>query len=364
MTTVLIAGGGTGGHLMPALAVAERLAAERPEVRVVLAGAARGLEARVLPARPWPYHLLPAEPIYRRQWWRNVRWPVLAVRLAGEVDRLLDAERPTVVFGTGGYAAGPVLWRAAGRGLPTAILEQDVRPGLTTRWLARRAREIYLAAPEAEARLRPGRGTVVRVTGAPITPPDASLRATAHARLGLDPACPVVLVTGGSQGSLALNLAVAEWIRSGAAAGCQVVWATGTATYERFAPLHAPPAVTVAGFLDPIAPALAAATLAVTRAGMMTIAELCAWGIPAVLVPLPTAAADHQTLNARAMADAGAAMLLPQSELTSERLGGEVGRLLSEPGLQGRMSAAAAARARPRATAEIAARLLALARAG
>jgi UDP-N-acetylglucosamine--N-acetylmuramyl-(pentapeptide) pyrophosphoryl-undecaprenol N-acetylglucosamine transferase len=360
MTTVLIAGGGTGGHLMPALAIAERLVAEDAGTRVVLVGAQRGVEARLLPTRRWPYHLLAAEPIYRRQWWKNVRWPVLAVRLIRQVDGVLRAECPDVVLGTGGYAAGPVVWRAAARGIPTAVLEQDAFPGLTTRWLCRRVREVFLAVPEAREHLRVSVRTTVQVTGAPVLPPDEALRTTGHQHLGLDPRQPTVLVTGGSQGSLALNEAVGAWVASGPAPRCQVVWATGTATFARFAHLHRPPAVTVVDFLDPIAPALAVADLAITRAGMMTIAELCVWGIPAILVPLPTAAANHQSRNAGVMAKAGAAVHLPQAELTPERLAREVAALLEAPSRRAAMGAAAKARGRPTATAEIVARLRAL----
>jgi UDP-N-acetylglucosamine--N-acetylmuramyl-(pentapeptide) pyrophosphoryl-undecaprenol N-acetylglucosamine transferase len=356
MTTVLIAGGGTGGHLMPALAIAERLRERHPAWRVVLVGAERGVEARLLPARGLPFHLLPAEPIYRRQWWKNIRWPVLALRLVRRVDRLLAAERPGLVIGTGGYAAGPVVWRAARQGIPTAILEQDAIPGLATRLLARTARHVYLAVPEARARLRTGPAAEVFVTGAPITSPDPGLRSGARERFGLDQR-PVLLVTGGSQGSLALNQVVASWVEGGGSRDLQVLWATGPLTWERFRHLHAPPGVQVFDFLDPIAPAYAAADLAVTRAGSMTLAELCAWGIPAVLVPLPTSAADHQTRNARTLAEAGGAVLLLQRDLTPHRLGAEVLRIATDPNVRATLSRAATARGKPSATAEIVAHL-------
>ena len=353
MTTVLIAGGGTGGHLMPALAIADRLHLERPDWRVVLVGAQRGVEARLLPTRAYPYHLLAAEPIYRRQWWKNLRWPAIAWRLLRDVDRLLDVEQPAIVLGTGGYASGPVLWRAAMKGIPTAILEQDAYPGLTSRWLARRVRHVYLGAPEARQHLRLGARTEVFVTGCPILLPEPALRGTAHATFGLDPLKPVVLVTGGSQGAIAINQAVADWIRSGGAVGIQVLWATGRGTWEQFRACHAPPGVQVFDFLDPIAPALAAADLAVARAGAMTIAELTAWAIPSILIPLPTAAADHQTRNAAVLAEAGAAVWLPQSGLTPERLGQEIGRLLHDGALRGRMAEASRTRGKPGATAAI-----------
>ena len=146
---VMFAGGGTGGHLMPALALAEMLARLRPDVEPVLVGSVRGIEKDILPRYPFRHHLLPFEPIYRRTWWRNVRWPVLAWRIIRGVRRVLAEERPTVVVGTGGYASGPVVWCAQRAGIPTVLQEQDARPGLATRWLARRARQIHLGFPEA-----------------------------------------------------------------------------------------------------------------------------------------------------------------------------------------------------------------------
>jgi len=355
--TVLIAGGGTGGHLMPALVLAEAIRREHPDWRVVLAGARRGLEAKLLPARDFPYHLLSAEPIYRRQWWKNLRWPFLGLRLVGEVKRLLERERPALVIGTGGYAAGPVVWLAARRGIPTAVLELNAYPGLAVRWLARSAREIWLGSPEARAYLRPGSHTEVLETGTPITPPDFSLRPRALADFGLDRSKRVLLVTGGSQGALAINEVVGRWVESGGAEAVQLLWVTGKATFARFRRFHGPPAVQVYDFLDPIAPAYAVADLSLSRAGMMTLAELCAWGIPSILVPLPTAAAGHQSPNALAMEQAGAAIHLPQPELTPERLTEVVTGVLQSPGRVAAMRQAALARARSDSTATIMARI-------
>lgn len=354
---MLIAGGGTGGHLMPALAIASALRRAHPDWRIVLVGSRRGIEAELLPSRGFPYSLLPVEPLYRKRWWRNFRWPFLLPGLLRQTRALLEKERPGLVIGTGGYAAGPVVWQAAKRGIPTAMLELNAYPGLATRWLARSVGEIWLGSPEARSYLKPGPRTQVLEPGVPITPPDPTLRSEVLQRFGLDPDRPVLLVTGGSQGALALNQVVAEWITSGGAASIQVLWATGRATFGRFQPLERPPGIQVFDFLDPIGPAYAVADLAVSRAGMMTVAELCAWGIPSVLVPLPSAAADHQTPNAAAMARSGAAIHLPQRDLTANRLGDLIRSLLADGAKLGAMRSAALARAHPDATAQILARI-------
>ena len=358
---ILIAGGGTGGHLMPALAIAAALRTATQEFEPVLVGAERGVEAGILPTRSFRHHLLAAEPIYRRTWWRNARWPFVAWRLFRQLRRLFDEERPAAVIGTGGYASGPVVWWAARRGIPTAIQEQNAYPGLTTRRLSRLARHIYLGLPEARALLRPGPGTTVFDTGNPITPPAPGRRPAALARFGLDGTRPVLLVTGGSQGALAINRAIAAWLDAGTERRAAVIWVTGRGTHDQFARYHRPPAVSVIDFLDPMADGYAVADLVVSRAGMITVAEVCAWGLPSVLVPLPTAAADHQTHNARAMAEAGAAVFLPQAGPSAEGLGAAIDELLASPERRSAMASRALARGRPDAARDIVSHLLTLA---
>ncbi len=348
---------------MPALAIAAAIQEASPDTRVVLAGAERGVEAAILPTRPYPYELLPVEPIYRRQWWRNARLPVTGWRAIAAARTLLDRERPDVVVGTGGYASGPVVWSAARQGIPTAIQEQNAFPGLATRWLAHRVREIYLGVPEAASRLNPGRGTTVIETGNPITPPNRSpgFRGKARNRFLLTGALPVVIVTGGSQGSLAINRQVATWIDAGGGHDLQLIWVAGKATVEEFRRYHRPPFVQVFDFLDPMADAWAVADLVVARAGMMTIAELCAWGIPSILIPLPSAAADHQSANAIALAEAGAAVYLPQASLKRGVLGAEIERLVRDKVIRTKLAGCALSRGKPGAAAEIGAHILALA---
>ncbi len=358
---IFIAGGGTGGHLMPALAIAGALIEQNSGIEPVLIGAVRGVEARLLPTRDFRYHLLPTEPIYRRAWWKNLRWPLIAGRLLRHVDRLFREERPAAVLGTGGYASAPVVWWAAREGIPTAIQEQNAYPGLATRWLSRRVRHVYLGLPEARRLLQFGARTEVFDTGNPISVPVPERRAAAQTQFGLEPSHRVILVTGGSQGALAINQAVAGWLDAGGRQnGTALIWVTGRGTHGDFVRYHQPPAVNVVDFLDPMADGYAVADLVVSRAGMITVAELCAWGLPSVLVPLPTAAADHQTHNARVLADAGAAFLLPQDELTSARLAEMIERLLADDGVRQGMASRAKARGRPNAAADIVSNLLTL----
>ena len=357
---VLVAGGGTGGHLMPALALAQALRDARPGVEPVLVGAERGIEADLLPRYPFRFELLPIEPIYRHEWWRNIRWPVLAWGVWRRVGALLARERPAIVVGTGGYAAGPVVWRAQRADLPTAIQEQNAFPGVTTRWLARGARQIHLGFPEARERLRPGRDTAVFALGNPIRPPDPGDRDVACKALGLDPARPTLLAFGGSQGARAINYALAAALEHGLLADINVIWGTGAAHVEACGVLAQPGRVVVRGFFDPMTDAYRAADLVVSRSGAMTTAELCAWGKPSVLVPLPTAAADHQMVNARALAAAGAAVVLPEDELTHARLAQLVAGLIRDRARLAALAGHARERGRPSAARDIATRILAL----
>jgi UDP-N-acetylglucosamine--N-acetylmuramyl-(pentapeptide) pyrophosphoryl-undecaprenol N-acetylglucosamine transferase len=240
--------------------------------------------------------------------------------------------------------------------------EQNAFPGLVTRLLAARVGDVYLGLPEARDRLRFGKATRVFDTGNPITAPDPERRPQALKRFGLTEGDgkPVLLVTGGSQGAIAINDAVAALIESGALEGTVVLWATGRGSYARYAKYHRPPAVQVFDFLDPMADAYAVADLVLSRAGMMTGAELCAWGLPSLLIPLPTAAEDHQRYNAEALVSAGASAMIVQAELSVERLRSTLLPLLTDRGALDRMAAAARARGKPDAADQIVSHLLEL----
>ena len=358
--TVLFAGGGTGGHLYPALAIARTLLRLAPEVRAVFVGARRGIERDVLPQQGFAYELLDLHPLYRPAIWRNWRTVVGAVGAWRDLGLLARREHPRLVVGTGGYASGATLAYAVTHGIPIVQQIADSTPGLTARWFARYSREVYVGYPESIARLPQRPGTVYADTGNPIEPPPDPLPAKRQARTVWDlpdDGSTVVLVFGGSQGARAINAAVDAWVDRGLPDGIKLIWATGRTQFADYAHLEGP-VVRVRPYLAPIADAYAAADLAVTRAGAITTAELCAWGIPMVLVPLPTAAADHQTANARALEAAGAAILLPQGGLSPDSLSSITEQLVNDPRRREALAAGARLRARPGAAEDIARRIL------
>jgi UDP-N-acetylglucosamine--N-acetylmuramyl-(pentapeptide) pyrophosphoryl-undecaprenol N-acetylglucosamine transferase len=360
---VIVSGGGTGGHLYPALAIADGLRTVRPDVRVVFVGARRGLEARVLPERGEEHLLLPLHGIDRSRPLSAIRALTgLAVGLARAV-RLFAAERPEVVVVTGGYAGAAAGIAAGLMGIPLVLQEQNSFPGAVTKLLTRFANRVHVAYPEAIARLPIVNPRCV-VSGNPVRPKADVDRAEARRSFGVPEDVVVTFVTGGSQGSLALNRGVTAYVEGVVRQELtrpellHLLWSTGRTHFDgvsgALAAVGDPEWVHALPYVEDMPRALAAADFALSRAGAMTIAEFLNEGLPAVLVPLPTAAEDHQTHNARALEDAGAARVLPESELTAGRLADELTRVAADAtGLEG-MRAAARSRARPDATRTIA----------
>ena len=356
---IFVTGGGTGGHLYPALAIARALVALEPRLDPLFIGARRGIERDVLPTTEFRHELLDLHPLYRTRPWEN--WKTARGLLSAwrRISVLAREAPPRFVIGTGGYAAGATMMFAARRKVPLFIQEQNSFPGRTVRTFSRYAREIYLGFPEG-GQLLPERARARAVfTGNPIAPPPSPLpdKRSARAWWELSDSGIVILVFGGSQGSAGLNAVIDAWVARELPDGVQIIWATGKAHFDRHARRESV-RVRVRPYLAPIAQAYAAADLAITRAGAMTTAELAAWGIPPILVPLPTAAADHQTVNAKALAAAGAARWIPQRELTVDRLDAMVRELMLMPRALESIAAAERERARPDAADAIARRIL------
>jgi UDP-N-acetylglucosamine--N-acetylmuramyl-(pentapeptide) pyrophosphoryl-undecaprenol N-acetylglucosamine transferase len=360
---VMFAGGGTGGHLYPGLAIARALVKLAPNVEPFFVGALRGIERDVLPKTEFAHLLLDLHPIYRQQPWKSWR----TVRGFGSAWRALARENrahpPATVIGTGGYASGAALAFALTHGISIQLQERNSVPGITTRFFARRAAAVYLGYPEARASLHPGAHTQLFDSGNPIEPPPVPLpsRLAARETWGF-PASggQVLLAFGGSQGARPLNDAIAALLDAGLPPGLFLIWATGKGWYDGYAKYESPN-VRVRPYLAPIQSAYAAADLALTRSGALTVAELCAWGIPSLLVPLPTAAADHQRANARALEAVGAAIAIEQGTLSPAILGDALKGLLAEPKKLAAMAEAAAARGRPDAAERIASWVLTVA---
>jgi UDP-N-acetylglucosamine--N-acetylmuramyl-(pentapeptide) pyrophosphoryl-undecaprenol N-acetylglucosamine transferase len=359
---IVFAGGGTGGHLYPGLAIARELVRLDPRVKPFFVGALRGVEREVLPTTEFPHLLLDLHPLYRPAIWNN--WKTLrgAITSWRKIGQMVGEERPALVVGTGGYAAALMLAYAVVHRIPIVQQAGDSHPGITAQMFAPWSREIYLAFPEAASVFDMDLKERHRLidAGAPIAPPPNPLpdRAAARAQWGFPTSGGhVLLVYGGSQGSLSINQAVADWVKQGIPDDLYIIWATGRSTYAQFKRLDSE-RVRVKDYLSPIADAYAATDLALARAGAMTTAELFAWKIPAVLVPLPTAAADHQARNARALEAAGAAIHFPQSSLTADGLAKTISGVLASPARLNDLATKSASRARPNAARDIAERIL------
>jgi len=352
---LLIAGGGTGGHLFPGLALGEEVKTRHPRNDVLFVGSARGIEAREVPRAGYPLQIIDVGPLKRMGLWGTLRGLFRVPRALGQSMRILRQFDPDVVVGVGGYSSGPVVMAAWLMRIPTAVQEQNALPGFTNRTLGMFVDAIFTAFPEARASF-PVRKT--HMLGNPIR--RAFLDNYLHPKAGSDRLS--IFVTGGSQGAHVLNLRVAEAMEILApqlGPRLQLLHQTGVkdqqemaARYEKLK-AHGLIAEAVA-FIDDMPRAYAGADLLLCRAGATTISELTVCKKPAILVPFPFAADDHQTVNAHSLVQSGAAVLMPEKELTGEKLAGELRALEGDRGRLAKMSRASGLLGRPEAAREIA----------
>jgi len=322
---MLLAGGGTGGHLFPAVAVAQRLLETEYGAQVLFVGTERGIEANILPKLGLPLKTIDISGFVGKGPAAKLAILPQLVKSVRQSQRILDDFRPHMVMGVGGYASAPVLLAAKLKGIPFLIHEQNAWPGLANRLLGRWAERICLSFADTDRAFHHGR-TVL--TGNPL-------------RQGMED-CPAItagepqlLVFGGSRGAQAINQLLLQVLPplEGFRGRLRIVHQTGAEDLEKIRQGYRQANWDDAGvvpFIDDMAGAYAAAHLVICRSGATTIAELTACGRPAILIPYPFAAADHQTGNARALAHRGAALLLPQVDLTAERLARVIGDLLDD----------------------------------
>lgn len=324
MPRILLAGGGTGGHLFPALAVAEVLRDKGSDVLFV--GTRSGLEARVLPEKGFRLECLWLSGFNRRRILSNLLLPAKIPVSFIQSFRILSSFRPQVALGTGGYVCGPILVAASICRVPVVLQEQNSFPGITTRWLARLSGEVYLNFEEAASYLPPR--TRWRQLGNPVRSGFTRLdRQLASERWGLNPSLPTLLVFGGSQGAMSVNRAVAE-ILPRLSPICNLIWSRGRLDTSQPSGWSGPGVLVVKPFIDDMSSAYAAADLAICRSGALTLSELQSARLPAILVPYPYAAGDHQKHNALAFAKRGGAVVIENRELNAQKLFEEITSLL------------------------------------
>ncbi|ALA57058.1 undecaprenyldiphospho-muramoylpentapeptide beta-N-acetylglucosaminyltransferase [Nitrospira moscoviensis] len=318
--TVVIAAGGTGGHLYPAVALAREFQRRDPAVKIVFVGTRRGIESKVLAHEGFELVLISAKPVMGKRLMEVLAGLLSVPAGLWQSWRLLRRRRADLVIGVGGYTSPTMLAAAALTGIPRVILEPNAYPGMANKVVAPFAQRVFLAFESAAAPFNPSQ---VRIVGTPIRR-EFLAQAAGEGPATKSSGGPRLLIFGGSQGAKAINSAVIEGLASlaGRLPGLAITHQTGEADHQRVSDAYRRAGIQarVVPFLYDMPEAIGAADLVVARAGAMTIAELTACGKPVILIPLPTAIYDHQMKNARAMEAAGGAVVLPQAELTGARL--------------------------------------------
>lgn len=337
--SVVLAGGGTAGHVSPLLALADCLRRREPDVRIVALGTEEGLEARLVPARGYDLQVVPKVPMPRRPSAALLRLPTSLRRAVDAADSAITAADAKVVVGFGGYVSTPAYLAARRRGIPVVIHEQNARPGLANRLGSRFATHVAVTFPDT-----PLRGATV--TGMPLRREIALLdrkarRAEALAHFGLDPQWPTVLVTGGSLGAQRINDAFRGATASLRTAGVQVLHVTGAGKEFAVDDDESGAPYVVVPYADRMELAYAAADIVVARSGANTVCELTAVGLPAAYVPLPVGNGE-QRLNARAVVEAGGGLVVEDADLTSGWVEGTLVPLLRDANGLAEMAKAAA----------------------
>lgn len=334
---VLFAGGGTAGHINPALAIAGYLKEKEPDAQILYVGAKGGMEERLVPAAGFDFQSITISGFQRKLSWKNIKKNVKTVvhvfTSTAEAKRIIREFQPDLCVGTGGYVAGPVIREAIRLGVPSIIHEQNAFPGVTNKMLSRRADKTMLAVADAQKYMDPAARCVL--TGNPVRPAVLrAQRAQARKALGLDER-PLILSFGGSLGARKINEAVAELLAKSAKSG-RFQHIHGYGQYGKWLPellkekgvvLSGPHPIDVREYINNMPECLAAADLVICRAGAITLSELQAQGKAAILIPSPNVAENHQYHNAMAMVNRGAAVILEEKDLSGASLCAKVEEL-------------------------------------
>jgi UDP-N-acetylglucosamine--N-acetylmuramyl-(pentapeptide) pyrophosphoryl-undecaprenol N-acetylglucosamine transferase len=316
----IFAGGGTGGHLFPAIAIAEELKNLMPESEIIFVGTKNKIESRVVPQYGYKFKTIWISGFSRRLNLNNLLFPIKVITSIFQSLVILSKYSPKVVIGTGGYVSGPILWTALMLKKPTILQDHNSYPGITTKLLAKRADEVHLAYEDSKKYLK--RKDNLFISGFPIRKEFKRIdKKSALDRFELDETKKVIFVTGGSQGARSINSAMLKIAEILSNNNIQVIWQTGSIQYRDILSKCTGISrdVKIYEFIKDIQYAFSACDLAITRAGASTVGEVIALQVPTIFVPFPYAAEDHQTINALSLVNHGAGMILKDSEV-SERL--------------------------------------------
>lgn len=359
---ILLTGGGTGGHIYPAIAIANEIKAYAPDVEICFAGTHEGLESRLVPQAGYPLKFIHSGGIERHFTLDNIKNASLAVVGLWDAYHLLNNFRPDIVIGTGGYVSGPLLLLAGLKKIPILLQEQNAVLGVTNRIVQRFASCIALGDEKAKSKIT---GNLKRAffTGNPVRPEFFSMnRETARKKLNLSDHEKLIVITGGSRGARTLNLASLElhqWIER--QDDFRLLHATGSSQWESFCQLLSISSLEIENekrkvvpYLENMPEILWAADFIVSRAGALALAEIAVCGIPALLVPYPYAAEDHQTANGMTFVDQGAAVMIRDRELTGDVVVQTIDEIFSEPSRLEKMKKNTEILAKPDATKKIA----------
>lgn len=364
---VILSGGGTGGHIFPAISIANEIRLKRPEAKILFVGAEGRMEMTRVPAAGYEIEGLPIAGFDRKRLWRNFGVLLKILKSKHKARRIVRAFQPHVAVGVGGYASGPTLSVCGDLGIPTLLQEQNSYAGVTNKLLAKRAKRICVAYEGMERFFPADR---IQLTGNPVrqnllTPP--AHREEACARLGLDSSRRTVLIIGGSLGARTLNESVlAQLALIANQPDVQWLWQTGSYYRDEIATrlreMGCPPNLHVTEFVADMSEAYAVADLVISRAGASSISELCLLGKAAILVPSPNVAEDHQTHNAMALVRHQAALLVKDAEAPAQLIAQAL-QAMADPSLLAQLSAQALTLARPQAASDIADEVIRLAEA-
>ncbi len=347
----IVSGGGTGGHIYPAIAIAMAIQRRFPDSKILFVGAEGKMEMEKVPLAGFEIVGLPIAGIQRKWDWKNFLLPLKVLRSLWKAGRLIKRFQPTAAIGVGGYASGPLLWSAAHRGVPCFIQEQNSFAGLTNKWLSKKATNIFVAYPNMN---RFFDNDKIVLTGNPIRfewnqhlyPKEAALR-----HFGLESNKPTLLMVGGSLGARAMNQTMEYYLSEILAKGYQVIWQTGK-SYQPADKWMATSGLWVGNFIHEMHQAYAAADAIISRAGAMSISELSLVAKPTAFVPSPYVSEDHQTHNAMALVEDGAAMLINERQIREQWME-TILQLLSDDEANKKMCLQIAKWARPNAADDI-----------